>query len=126
VPNAAQDAALLEEIVVELQGIIKKRSVPKGLQPLLTKAVDQLSHKELLNEQDLVSTAKEQFIELVEHELAEDFKSTPAVQKLLKLLASKEPKPVKALTAKPLQQKKAGAGVPELNRFTRYIPNTRN
>jgi|GEM_PF-135716 len=126
VPNAAQDAALLEEAMAELRSIVKSKRIPKGLQPLLGKAVDQLSHKGLLNEQELVATAKEQLIELTEHELAEDFKSTPAVQKLLKLLASKEPKPVKALTAKPLQQKKAGAGVPELNRFTRYIPNTRN
>jgi len=123
VPNAAQDQALLEESMAELQGIIARKGASPATRTLLGTVVDHLSTENLLNEQDLVSTAKDQLEELAEHMLETDFKSTPAVQKLLKLLATKEPKPA---TVKPELPKKVGAGVRELDRFTNFVPDTRN
>lgn len=123
VPNAAQDAALLKEAMAELRGIIKRKGGDKQTLHLLGAAVEHLSAERLLNEQDLVSTAKEQLEALAAHELEMDYPSTPAVQKLLKLLATKAPKPV---TVKPALPKKTGAGVRELDRFTNFVPDTRN
>jgi hypothetical protein len=123
VPNAAQDQALLEASMAELQGIIDRKGASPATRTLLGTVVDHLSTENLLNEQDLVSTAKDQLEALAEHMLETDFKSTPAVQKLLKLLATKEPKPA---TVKPELPKKVGAGVRELDRFTNFVPDTRN
>ncbi|WP_295796815.1 LodA/GoxA family CTQ-dependent oxidase [Mucilaginibacter sp.] len=123
-PNAKQEAALLTAALKELEGILNsKESLGKNLQHLLHTAVSDLSHKDLLNEQDLIISAKSNLISLVEQELSDDFKLTPTVQKLLTLLGSKAPKAAKPLAMKHHVVTGANIGVTEkLNRFSRYIP----
>lgn len=126
VPNAEQDAALLAEALAELKTILHGKRTGKNVKHVLGTVMEHLSADNLLNEQDLMATAKEHIETLAEQEPAADLLAVPSIQKILKLLATKEPKPVKALTAKPALPKKTGAGVPELDRFTRFVPDTRN
>ncbi|WP_316822616.1 LodA/GoxA family CTQ-dependent oxidase [Pedobacter gandavensis] len=122
-PNAQQEAALLADALSELQGILNsKNALDKGLHQTLNTAVKDLSHKDLLTEQNLIAGTKASLIKLVESELTEDFKTSPAVQKLLTLLSSKAPKSEKPLLLK--QQATGGStGVTEKSsRFSRFIP----
>jgi catalase len=123
-PSKKQEAVLLGEAIKELDTLLKgKNAANKSLQGLLNTAVKQLSAKNLLTEQELISSAKESLIALVEQELTDDFQPTPTVQKLLTLLASKAPKSVKSLTMKHQVASGVNLGVTEkANRFTRYQP----
>ena len=122
-PSEKQEKALLAASLKDLNGILRsKQKLSKNAQSVLKVAVKQLSHKKLLNEQDLLESAKNQLVTLVEHELTADFKLTPAVQNLLSLFASKTHQAAKAT---PMQHhtKKVEIGVPEkMTRFTRYVP----
>ncbi|WCT10323.1 LodA/GoxA family CTQ-dependent oxidase [Mucilaginibacter jinjuensis] len=124
-PNAEQEATLLRETLKELQGILDTNdALNPNAHRLLGTAMHDLSHKDLLNEQDLITGAKDQLIALVEQELTADFKSTSAVKKLLGLLASKEAKPITPLNAKhKVNINAANTGVTEkMTRFSRFIP----
>lgn len=123
-PNAKQEAALLTEALKELEGILNsKNALDKNLQHLLSSAVNDLSSKELLTEQNLIESAKANLAQLVEQELTADFKLTPTVQKLLTLLSSKAPKSVRSLTMKHQVSTGVNLGVTEkANRFSRFIP----
>lgn len=123
-PNAAQEATLLAESLKELRAILKgKGKVNKDELHLLGSAVDDLSHKDLLNEQDLIVSANDQLVALLKHELKEDFKSTPTVKKLLGLLATKLPKAAPGLAHKHQVKARANTGITEkTTRFSRFIP----
>jgi hypothetical protein len=123
-PNAAQEAALLTEAIKELQGILNGQKTLKGnTQHLLTTAITDLSHKQLLTEQNLIESAKANLVELVKQELDEDFKSSPGVQKLLTLLSSKAPKSVRPLMVKSQTGTGGSTGITEKSsRFSRFIP----
>jgi hypothetical protein len=123
-PNAKQEATLLAAAVKELQGILNsKNALSQNQKHLLGTAVQDLSHKDLLNEQDLITGAKDQLVALVEQELTADFKSSPTVKKLLNLLSSKTPTPPPALTIKRQLNTSGNVGVTEKsNRFSRFIP----
>lgn len=123
-PNAAQEAALLTEAIKELQGILNGQKILKGnTQHLLTTAITDLSHKQLLTEQSLIESAKANLVELVKQELDEDFKSSPVVQKLLTLLSSKAPKSVRPLMVKSQTGTGGSTGITEKSsRFSRFIP----
>lgn len=123
-PNAKQEAALLKESIIELKKLTSaKKGINKKQQGLLTSVVDQLSAKNLLNEQELIENSKNNLLLLVEQELENDFKLTPNVQKLIKLLTSKAPKTVKLMTSKHQVANRINLGVTEkANRFSRYQP----
>jgi len=124
IPSAKQEEALLAEALKELNGILtRKKAAKEKVSGLLKTAIDDLSQKNLLTEQDLLGGAKDKLLSLVEQELTEDFKLTPAVQKLLNLLGSKAPKSVKFFTMKPKGQAKIDLGGTEKgSRFHRYMP----
>jgi hypothetical protein len=123
-PNAKQEAALLADAIKELQGILNgKNALNKNLQHLLDASVKDLSHKDLLSEQNLIEGAKANLVTLVKEELTDDFKSTPSVKKLLTLLSSKAPKSTRPLTVKHQVPTGVNIGVTEkANRFSRFIP----
>jgi hypothetical protein len=124
VPSAKQEAVLLTEAVKELEHILNSKNAPdKSLKGLLSAAVEDLSNKKLLTEQDLIAGAKARLTLLVEQEMTGDFRIMPAVQKLLTLLSSKAPKSVRPLTMKHQGSTGVNLGVTEkANRFTRFIP----
>jgi hypothetical protein len=124
IPNAKQDEALLQEALKELNGILTRRSaVNAKASGLLKTAIEDLSKKDLLTEHDLIGGAKDNLLSLVEQELTDDFKSTPAIQRLLKLLDSKAPKPLKFFTMKPQGFTRVDLGETEKgSRFHRYMP----
>jgi hypothetical protein len=120
-PSAEQEARLLEESLHELHKILKsKKSWNPNLEGTLNLAVNQLSNKDLLNEQELLSNTKNNLISLVENELIEDFKNTPKLQKLLQLLSSKENTLIKA--KHPGSNRISLAKTDKGNRFRRYNP----
>jgi hypothetical protein len=120
-PSEEQEKNLLKRAKDELEKILKdKKVINKGLRGLLNSAVTQLSDKDLLTEQDLLTASKEQLIALVEQELSDDFKTIPSVERLIKLLTSKTPN---AATAQHQGIKKVNLGDTEKgNRFSRYQP----
>lgn len=123
-PNAAQEAALLADAVKELEAILDRQKAVKGAaQHLLANAITDLSHKQLLTEQNVLEHAKANLIQLVEQELTEDFKSSPGVQRLLTLLSSKAPKSARPLTVTSHANTGRSTGITEKsNRFSRFIP----
>ncbi|MCX2452069.1 LodA/GoxA family CTQ-dependent oxidase [Pedobacter sp. PLR] len=123
-PSPAQEATLLAAAVKELESILNRQKAAKISSPhLLAKAITDLSHKQLLTEQNLIESAKANLIELVNQELNEDFKSSPVVQKLLNLLSSKAPKSARPLMVKSQTSTGGSTGVTEKsNRFSRFIP----
>ena len=69
------------------------------------------------------SLVKEQLLELVSHELSEDYKNMPAVKKLLSLIASKEHKESGIKIQDYYNQDRDEVGVQEqLIRFQRFNP----
>jgi hypothetical protein len=126
VPNEKQDAALLEEALKEMNKMLKAKGVAnKNIHGLLRTAVKDLSQKELLTEQDLITTAKATLVSLVEQELTDDFEATPIVSKLMKLLDSKTARPIKFLSMKPQGYTRVELGETEKgNRFHNYVPGS--
>ncbi|MDR3679394.1 MAG: LodA/GoxA family CTQ-dependent oxidase [Flavipsychrobacter sp.] len=122
IPSPEQEATLLAAALKELTHMLNSaNAMHKDVRTLLTTAVDDLSHKDLLTEQDLINSAKSKLVSLVKTELSDDFRSTPTVHKLLALLGSKAPKSVRSLTMK--KKVTVGVGVTEKdNRFSRYYP----
>ena len=122
-PSRNQEAALLSATIKELNTLLsREHKMAKKLESALRSVVEKLSHDKLLDESYLQEDAKSQLILLVENELTENFNLTPAVRKILSLLAAKTHKPIKAAPM-PHQIKKVEIGVPEkMNRFTRYVP----
>ena len=123
-PSAKQEATLLTEALEELKGILhSKRVLSSTMQNDLHSAIEDLSHKDLLTEQDLIGGAKDKLLSLVEQQLTVDFKLTPAIQKLLALLSSKASKTVKSFTMAPQGHPSIDLGQTEKgNRFLRYVP----
>ncbi|MBL4658832.1 MAG: LodA/GoxA family CTQ-dependent oxidase, partial [Alcanivoracaceae bacterium] len=124
VPNEEQEATLLTEAMKDINAILdKKEGLDKTEEGLLKSAVKHLSKKKLLTEQDLLENAQTQLTSLIEHELKEDFASTPSVQKLLGLLASKTHKTAKTKTLAHQKTPRQEVGVPEQQvRFARFMP----
>lgn len=124
IPNEKQDALLLAESMIEFQEILSnKKRLGSKLENLLETAVKHLSKKKLLTEQDLMADAKGQLMELLKHELKEDFNLTDSVQRLLGLLASKTHKTAKTKTIQHQKTPRKEVGVPEkMVRFQRFIP----
>ena len=123
-PSAKQEQALLTEALEELNGLLShKVSSGTKLSGLLKTAVDDLSKKDLLTEQDLQTGAKDKLRTLLGQELTEDFEATPAVKKLLNLLESKTPRPRRFLAMKPQGYTRVELGETEKgSRFHRYTP----
>jgi len=126
VPSAAQEAVLMYEALKELNELLSREKKPlqENLKLLLGSAIDNLSHKDLFNEQDLLGSTKDQLFTLVEQELEADFKFTPVVHQLLNLLGSKAPKAGKSLSKEQEGRTGISVGITEkTNRFSRFIPN---
>ncbi len=125
VPNAEQDATLLAEARAELKAIMGRRNKAEHgkMAGLLHTTLDDLSKDNLLTERDLMSSAKNTLLSLTEHELAEDFKASPVVKRLIRLLESKVNKPLKSLAMKPQGYTRMELGEGEKgSRFHSYIP----
>jgi hypothetical protein len=123
VPSKRQEAALLSETMKEINSILASRKLNKKQTALLNSAVDHLSNKGLLDEKLLMSNAKNQLLELVAHELIDDYKDTPVVKSLLGLIAYKEHKSSGVKTSDYLRRIRFETGVPEqMIRFQRFIP----
>ncbi|WP_299158629.1 LodA/GoxA family CTQ-dependent oxidase [uncultured Tenacibaculum sp.] len=124
IPNAEQEALLFTEAMDELHRILgDKKSLGKTEENLLETAVKQLSDKELFTEQELMKSAKNDLIALVEHELIEDFNATESVRKLIGLLASKTHEKAKTQTMQHQKTSRKEVGVPEkMVRFQRFMP----
>ena len=124
VPNEDQQKALIEETKKEINKILNsKRSLDKKEKKILDNTIKHLAEKNLFDEKLLMSNAKDQLLELVGDELKEEYKSMPAVQKLLSLLAYKEHKASGVKTSDYYKKQFSETGVPEqLIRFQRFIP----
>ncbi|WP_216629428.1 LodA/GoxA family CTQ-dependent oxidase [Taibaiella lutea] len=126
IPSAEQEAALLNEARGELDAIMaRKKITDKKATALLNTALTDLSKENLLNEYDSLSDAKANLTSLLEHELSEDFKESPVIKRLLRLLESKAHKAIKSLAMKPQGYTKTELGEGEKgSRFHRYVPYT--
>ncbi|WP_420553580.1 LodA/GoxA family CTQ-dependent oxidase [Tenacibaculum aiptasiae] len=124
IPSVEQEELLFKEAMKELHEILEdKTRLNTTEENLLTAAVQQLSDKKLLTEQELMESAKGQLIAMVEHELKEDFNATESVQKLLNLLASKTHDKTKVQTMQHQKTTRKEVGVPEkMVRFQRFMP----
>ena len=90
---------------------------------LLHVTLKHLSNEGLLNEGFLLTSTRDQLLELVEDELVKDEHLTGEVQKLVNLLASEAHKFAKTKTVPHARQSRKEVGVPErLVRFQTYIP----
>lgn len=124
IPNKEQEEALLKETTKEIDKILSsKRSLNKKEKKILDTTLDHLSGKGLLDEKLLMSNAKDQLLELVEHQLMEEDTSMPAARKLLNLLAYKEHKASGVKTSDYYKKRYKETGIPErMVRFQRFIP----
>ena len=124
IPSEEQHAKLLSDTMKDLKKVMSsKKRMGRKEKDLLDTTVKHLSHKKLLNEQFLMEGAKDQLLTLIEHELVEDYKITPSVQRLLDLLASKTHKADQVKTTQHQKQPRKSVGVPEkMVRFERFIP----
>ncbi|WP_272149551.1 LodA/GoxA family CTQ-dependent oxidase [Tenacibaculum aiptasiae] len=124
IPSVEQEELLFKEAMKELHEILEdKTRLNTTEENLLTAAVQQLSDKKLLTEQELMENAKGQLIAMVDHELKEDFNATESVQKLLNLLASKTHDKTKVQTMQHQKTTRKEVGVPEkMVRFQRFMP----
>lgn len=126
IPTRRQHEKHLEETKARLDSILKdKKPLNNKEKVLLTKTMDHLSKKGLLDESDLLESATNELTEMVAHELVEDNKLTSEVKTLLNVLATKTHESVQK--AKPQQQHHSGpqktVGIPEkMVRFQRFIP----
>ena len=123
-PDAEQEEALVTEALADLERFLdSKHELNTELQSILKTTVDVLGHKKLLIEQELQEDARDQLYSLVRTELADDENLTPAVKKLLGLLAVKRHRSPRSNTMQQPRVRKAEVGVPEkMNRFARYRP----
>ncbi|MDH7447801.1 LodA/GoxA family CTQ-dependent oxidase [Aquimarina sp. 2201CG14-23] len=123
VPNKQQEAVLLSETMEEINAMLDSKKLNKKEKDILDSTVTHLSEKGLLDEKLLMSNAKDQLLELVAHELTDEYKLMPAVKNLLSLIASKEHKASGMKTSDYLRKERNETGIPErLIRFQRFIP----
>ncbi len=123
VPNEKQEAALIAEATEEINAILAAKRLGKKEKSILDGAIGSLSKKGLFDEKMLMSTAKDQLLEMLSHEITEDYKQMPAVKNLLGLIASKEHKASGVKTSEYLKKERNETGIPErLVRFQRHIP----
>ena len=124
IPTKEQEEALLQEVKEEINGILNaKKNLDDREEKLLVTTMDTLSDKGLLDGKMLLTSTKEQLLELVSHELSEDYKNMPAVKKLLSLIASKEHKESGIKIQDYYNQDRDEVGVQEqLIRFQRFNP----
>lgn len=124
VPSSEQEAELLREAHAEIKAIIGRRNATdKKLTGLLNTTLTDLSKENLLTEHELLQGAKSSLVSLMEHELGEDFKSSPIVKRLQRLLDAKLHKPIRTLTMKPQGYTRRELGEGEKgSRFHGYIP----
>jgi len=127
-PSKAQEKALREETLNDLNSIIKPYQLNDKMDKVLHNAIDKLSEKHLLNEQflsngDSLKETKETLLSLIKHEIITDFKKTPSIKRLLHLIAAKEHKIHKSKNLQHKTSKRKEVGVPEkMTRFSRYTP----
>jgi len=122
-PTPAQEEALLKATLEDLAGILDVGTLNDATKDILTTAVDKLSHKDLLNEELLLESAKGELLTLVEDEITKDFAPTANVINTVNLIASKLHNISKTKSHQSLPQKKTEVGIPEkMTRFSRFIP----
>ena len=124
-PNAQQEAVLLNEALIELKAYLhtNNNQLNENLHHLIKTIVNNLSDKNLLNKQELINGAKDKLFVLVKQELDDDFKLTPNIQKLLTLLSSKAPRLVFSITRKHQEDTRKDVGITEKStRFSTYQP----
>lgn len=128
VPSAKQQTTLLNKTINELQAFLKDQNpLHKQLQPLLKETVKNLSAENLLNDQLLINNAKDKLFALIEQDVSDDFKNTPAIKKLLNLLTSKEIKPFGSFSMKNQGNPKFHFGISEkATRFSTYMPSEKS
>ncbi len=120
-PTAEMKKILLEEASVELKKLIGK-SDSGQVDAILGKALEKLSEKDLLEPAESQDT--EELVRQLSDELAEDFRSTPAVKKAIALLSSRLPKKEQVPHARQTTKMDIGMGVPaKLGRFRGFRPH---
>ncbi|GAA3649860.1 LodA/GoxA family CTQ-dependent oxidase [Flavivirga jejuensis] len=124
IPNEEQNALLLKETENRLRDILNNnKNLDKKEDTLLQLTLKHLSNEGLLNEGYLLTSTRDQLLELVKDELVKDEKLTGEVEKLINLLASEAHKFSKTKTVPHARQPRKEVGVPErLVRFQTYIP----
>lgn len=123
VPNKKQEAQLLKETMKEINALLGAKKLKKKEKNILDTTMKTLSSKGLLDKKLLMNDAKDQLLELVDHEILDDYKDMPAVKKLLSLIAAKEHKASGVKTSDYLRKQRHETGIPEqLIRFQRFIP----
>lgn len=123
IPNKEQEAILFEEVMKEINGILDSKDLSSKEMNILDSTMEVLSSKNLLDERQLMSTTRDQLLELVAGEIKGDYKDMPAVKNLLSLIAYKEHKDSGVKTSDYLRRIRFETGIPErLIRFQRFIP----
>jgi hypothetical protein len=124
IPDEEQNALLLKKTERRLRAILDdNKDLDKKEISLLHVTLKHLSNEGLLNEGFLLTSTRDQLLELVEDELVKDEHLTGEVQKLVNLLASEAHKFAKTKTVPHARQSRKEVGVPErLVRFQTYIP----